>query len=78
MAWADIDLLLSINIKPAARGFRGWWEGSDRRASVRCGCRRIDAAIFVKLNATDVGTSVAEESESKDWLNCYAETRPQG
>jgi len=29
-------------------------------------------------NATGMGTPVAEKTESKNWLNCYAETRPWG
>jgi len=29
-------------------------------------------------NATGMGTPVADKLNQKDWLNCYAETRPWG
>ena len=29
-------------------------------------------------NATGMGTPVADKLNRKDWLNCYAETRPWG
>ena len=34
--------------------------------------------FWLNQNATDMDASVAVKSESEDWLNCYAETRPCG
>jgi hypothetical protein len=40
------------------------------QAKTKSGC------YLLNKNATDMGTSVAEELNPKIWLNCCAETRP--
>jgi hypothetical protein len=41
------------------------------------GCVGEETRLFqLNKNATDIGTSVADKLNQKDWLNCCAETRP--
>ena len=40
------------------------------QAKTQSGCYQLNK------NATDMGTSVAQVSNQKIWLNCCAETRP--
>jgi hypothetical protein len=66
-------------MKPAMEIFRGWREVIEHAGRLFVlRSERKDAAVWLNKNATDMGTSVAVELNQRDWLNCYAETRPGG
>ena len=67
-----------VKQKPATENFRGWWGFIKQAGCLFIGYASKQTQLFqLNKTATDMGSSVAvAKLIQKDWLNCYAETRP--
>jgi hypothetical protein len=62
-----------------SHGIVPWLVVVERQTSLGADASETKRLFPLNKNATEVGTPVAvEKLNQKIWLNCYAETRPQG